>query len=185
MIEFIRFGVARIIGLVVALLLCHGTGWGQESQPEYKFKAAYLYHFAQFVEWPAAAFAAPNSPLVIAVLGQSPFGDELEQAFRDKNINGHPLLVRAIHSPAEALTNCHVLFISSSEKKRLPEILSSLRGASVLTVGETETFTETGGMIKFVSVEKKIKFQINDEAAKSAGLTVRAKLLNLALKPPA
>src|SRR3954471_24378795 len=117
MIEYMRFRAARASCLTAALLLIRATGFGQESQPEYKFKAAYLYHFAQFVEWPREAFAATNSPLVIAVLGQSPFGDELENAFRNKNINGHPLFVRVIQSASEARTNCHVLFVSSSEKK--------------------------------------------------------------------
>jgi len=174
----------RITGyfLAAAMLICGGSCLGEDAAPEYKFKAAYLYHFAQFVGWPAGAFADPKAPLVIAVLGQSPFGDELDHLFRDKTINGHPLAIRTIHSAAEARTNCHVLFISSSEKSRLPELISALRGASVLTVGDHDGFTEAGGMIRFLLVDKKIKFQINDEAAKAAGLTVPAKLLSLAQK---
>jgi hypothetical protein len=182
MTRIISSGRIRGYFLAAAMLFCGGSCLGQDAAPEYKFKAAYLYHFAQFVEWPPGAFANPKAPLVIAVLGQSPFGDELDRLFHGKTLNGHPLAVRTIHSAAEARTNCHVLFISSSEKGRLPELIGALRGASVLTVGENDGFTETGGMIRFVLVDKKIKFQINDDAAKAAGLTVPAKLLSLAQK---
>ena len=169
--------------LAATLLFCACFSRAQQAAPEYQFKAAYLYHFTQFTDWPAQAFSNPTSPFVVAVLGENPFGDELAQAFRGKAINGHPATIRPMHSAAEAATNCHLLFISASEKKALPEILSALRDSSVLTVGDTDTFTEAGGMIKFVWLDKKLQFQINIEAAKNAGLIIRAKLLNLALKP--
>ena len=183
MIDCIRWPTIRTALVLSAVLLGEALANAQEPQPEYKFKAAYIYHFAQFVEWPPKAFPTATSPLVISVLGQNPFGNELERALNQKTINGHPLMVRTVRDPAEALTNCHVLFISSSEKKRLPEIFSILRGASVLTIGETDTFIESGGMIRFLFEEKKIRFEINDEAARAAGLAIRAKLLSLAVKP--
>jgi hypothetical protein len=167
--------------VVAALLPFAGIGRAQEAAPEYKFKAAYLYHFAQLVAWPPEAYASPAAPLCIAVLGQSPFGDELERTFHGKTINGHPLVVRTFSTVAEARTNSQVLFISSSEKSRLREIIAGLRGASVLTVGETDDFTEAGGMIRFLFVEKKLKFRINDDAAKAAGLTIPAKLRELSV----
>src|ERR1019366_9206706 len=80
-------------------------------------------------------------------------------------------------------TNCHILFISSSEKKRLPEIFASLKGASVLTVGETDHFTESGGMINFFLEGTKMRFQINKDAATSAGLKISSKLMSLASRP--
>jgi hypothetical protein len=179
-----RFRVRPISGLVLALRLAVGDGHAQEAQPsEYQIKAAFLYHFAQFVDWPPAAFAQATSPMVIGILGESPFGGDLEQAVRGKSLNNHSLTIKEVRSLADATNTCHILFISSSEKKRLPEIFAGLRGSSVLTVGETDRFTETGGMINFVQQGKKIRFQINEEAAKSAGLKISSKLLSLASRP--
>src|SRR5664279_2589147 len=112
-----------ILVLSLVWLLSVGDGRAQESQPtEYQIKAAFLFNFAKFVEWPPEAFADANSPLVIGVLGENPFGDDLERTIRGKTINNRPLVIKEFRSPAEA-TNCHVLFISTSEKQRLPEIL--------------------------------------------------------------
>jgi hypothetical protein len=100
----------------------------------------------------------------------------------NKTVDRHPLKVMQYRSLAE-VTNCHMLFISSSEKGRLPEILAFLKGSSVVSVGEMDHFTESGGMIKFTLKENKIRFQINNQAATSAGLKVSSKLLALALAP--
>jgi hypothetical protein len=173
----------RIVGLISAALLLGGSGIAQEPKPsEYQLKAAYLFNFAKFVEWPDAAFSAPNSPLVIGVIGKNPFGDRLETTVRGKALNGHPLTVREIRAPDE-ITNCHILFISTSEQERLPQILKGLQNAPILTVGEMDHFIESGGMINFVWVDKTIHFQINDPVAKTAGLKIGSKLLGLATKP--
>ena len=180
---FMRLRATSILGLSLVWLLSVGDGRAQESQPtEYQIKAAFLFNFAKFVEWPPAAFAEATSPMVIGILGENPFGDDLERTIRGKTINNRPLVIKEFRSPAEA-TNCHVLFISTSEKQRLPEILKSLHGTSVLTVGETDRFIETGGMINFVAEGNKIRFQINEVAAESAGLKISSKLLSLASRP--
>ena len=125
-------------------------------------------------------FSETNSPFVIGVLGENPFGDDLEQTLHGKLVNAHPCVVKIMAAISEA-TNCQVLFISASEKKRLSEIFETLRGKSILTVSETDHFTDTGGMINFLVLEKKIRFQINDEAAKVAHLKINSKLLGLAM----
>jgi len=163
----------------------------QESQPtEYQIKAAFLYNFAKFIEWPPEAFAQKESPFVIGILGDNPFGTDLEKAVHNKTVNDRPLEVKECRSVTEA-TNCHILFISSSEKKpsasekkRLSEIFAGLRGNSVLTVGETDGFTENGGMINFVQESNKIRFRISDDAAKAARLKISSKLLSLAVRSP-
>lgn len=179
-----RFGAISLLALGLLMLpLTGGDGRAQEAQPsEYQIKAAFLFNFAKFVEWPPQAFPEATSPLVIGILGDNPFHDDLARTIRNKTIDDHPLLIREFQSPVQA-TNCHLLFISTSEKKRLPEILQTLRGASVLTVGETDGFTESGGMINFVLKGTKIRFQINKNAATSAGLKISSKLLNLAWQP--
>ena len=180
---YMRFRATSFLCLSLILRLAVGAGRAQEAQPsEYQIKAAYLFNFAKFVEWPPRAFTEATSPIVIGILGETRLNADLERTIRDKTVNNRPLAIKECRSPADA-TNCHILFISTSEKKRLPEILEGLRGASVLTVGETDRFTETGGMINFVQESNKIRFQINDGAARSVGLKISSKLLSLALRP--
>jgi hypothetical protein len=175
-----RFHASLVLRLSLVLLLAVGGVRAQEAQPsEYQLKAAFLFNFAKFVEWPVEAFSEPKAPLVIGVLGENPFGEHLERTVHGKTINGHLLMVKELRSPAEA-RDCHILFIGTYEKTRLPEVFESLRGASVLTVGETEHFTEAGGMINFVLEGGKIRFQVNDVAAKGARLKISSKLLSLA-----
>ena len=170
------------LGLNLILLLLAGGHARAQAPTEYQIKAAFLFNFAKFVQWPERAFAQASSPMVIGVLGDNPFHDDLARTVRDKAVDEHPLVVREFRSPAEA-TNCHILFICTSEKERLPGILGALKGTSVLTVGEMERFTELGGMINFVLQGTKTRFQINNEAAARAGLKISSKLLNLALRP--
>jgi hypothetical protein len=168
---------------LIWLLLVGGAGRAQESQPtEYQIKAAFLFNFAKFVQWPPAAFSSVTSPIIIGILGENPFHDDLARTIRNKTVDDHPLLIKELLSPKDA-TNCHLLFISTSEKKRLPEILKGLKGTSVLTVGEMDHFTESGGMINFVMQGNKIRFQINQDEATRARLKISSKLMSLALLP--
>jgi hypothetical protein len=177
-----RFRATLIACLSLALLLPADAS-AQESQPsEYQVKAAFLFNFAKFVEWPPETFAGATSPLVVGILGDSPFGGDLERTIQNKTINNRLIVVKSLHSLAEA-TNCQVLFISTSEKKRLAEIFDGLHGASVLTVSETDGFTEAGGMINFVWEGKKIRFEINNDAARKANLKINSKLLSVAFHP--
>jgi hypothetical protein len=162
-----------------------GSARGQEAGPsEYQMKAAFLYNFAKFVEWPPASLPA-NDPLVIGVLGSDPFDGALENTIRNKTIEGHPVTVRRLKSISEVKT-CHVLFISSSEKKRWPEISEALAGSCVLTVSENwDHFTEAGGMIYFFMDDRHVCFDINVEAARRASLQISSKLILLRKKPPA
>jgi hypothetical protein len=171
--QSMRFLASPILNLSLVLLLAVGGVRAQEYQPsEYQLKAAFLFNFAKFVE----------SPFVIGVLGENPFGGDLERTIRDKTVNGRVLQIKECHSPTEA-KECQILFISNSEKKRLLEILESFRGTSVLTVGETDNFTVSGGIIGFIREGNKIRFQINDQAARSARLKISSKLLSLAARP--
>lgn len=178
-----RFHAISVLGLSLIWLLQAGAiGLAQGTQPtEYQIKAALVFNFAKFVEWPSAAFAGPTSPIVIGILGDNPFRDDLSKTIGSKTIDDHPLVIKEFRSLTEA-TNCHILFISTSEKKQLSEILVAFKGASVLTVGEMSGFTEAGGMVNFVLEGTKIRFQINNEAAAKAQLKISSKLLTLALR---
>lgn len=154
---------------------------GEDSAPsEYQIKSAIIYNFAKFITWPPDAYAQPDSPIVIGVMGKNVFGANLEQAIHDKVVNGRPLEFREIHALAEA-TNCHILFISPSEKAHLPDILGAVRHKSVLTVSEMDQFLEAGGMINLVIENNRIRFEINDDVARQAGLVISSKLLTLAV----
>ncbi len=179
----VRSRAAQVLCLGLALLLAAPVGRAQDAQPsEYQIKAAFVFNFAKFVQWPQPALSAPTSPIVIGILGDNPFRDDLERTIKNKLVDEHPLVIKEFRAAADA-TNCHLLFISATEKKRLPEILETLKGTSVLTVSETDGFIEAGGMINFVQQGTKLRFQINKEAANKAALKVSSKLLSLAWTP--
>jgi hypothetical protein len=152
--------------------------------PEYQLKAVFLFNFAQFVDWPASAFPNSQTPLVIGILGQDPFGSYLDETVRGETVHDRPLVVRRYRS-VEEITTCHILFISRREGRRLKGILDSLRGRSVLTVSDADHFATHGGMIRFVTDHKRIRFRINLEAARAASLTLSSKLLRPAEIVPA
>lgn len=178
---FMLCSARQMLGLSLSLLLTVVSGRAQDSRPsEYQLKAAFLFNFAKFVEWPSDAFVEATSPFIIGTLGGNPFGGDLERTIRDKKINNRVIIFKEFRTLTEA-TNCHILFINASERPRLPEIVAGLRRTSVLTVSEMEGFTGSGGMINFVQEHNKIRFQINDEAAKAANLRISSKLLSIAL----
>jgi hypothetical protein len=164
----------------VAVLLCVLTVVAQaQSAPEYQVKAAFLFNFAKFVEWPADAFASSDAPLQICVLGQDPFGHDFEQTIEEKTVNGHRLEI--IHpSGLPQARACQIIFVAASEGPRLREILRDLRGAGVLTVGDAAGFARMGGIINFVLDDSRVRFEINLQAAERAHLKLSARLLTVA-----
>ena len=176
------FGLSTVLaGVFFFVLLAAFSSGAQTAQPsEYQVKAAFLFNFAKFVDWPATAFPAPASPVIIGVLGKNVFGDSLEQTLHNKSINNRPVELKIFQTVAEA-TNCHVLFISTSEKGHLAKTLAALQGTSILTVSEMDEFISAGGMINFVIEDSKIHFEINDSAAEKAGLKISSKLLSLSI----
>lgn len=171
----------KVVGgfLVLGLLCMLNTGVKAQASSEYQVKAAFLYNFAKFVDWPAEAFAGSNGMLVIGVIGDDPFGGSLDQAINGKTINGRPLVVRRLRW-GQDLRSCHIIFISSSERQRLKQIIESLRGVSVLTVGDMGQFNQQGGIINFILEANKVRFEINSRGADQARLKVSSKLLSLA-----
>jgi len=171
--------VARVLGCGLLLAgLWSGPAPAQVAK-EYQIKAAYLYNFAKFVEWPARRFANDQSPLIIGFLGKDPVGAELETIARDHKINGRRIVIKQVETAAEA-GGVHLLFFADGAGRRVAETLAALKGAAVLTVGESDAFIATGGMINFVHEADKVRFEINAEAAGSAGLKISAQLLKLA-----
>jgi hypothetical protein len=167
------------VALLCLIIGLNFRGLGEDQPSEYQVKAAFLFNFAKFVEWPPEAFAGTNSPIVLGILGKNVFGNDLEKTIRDRKVNNHAFQFTNFTSIADA-TNCHILFISPSEKENFSKIINGLHNASTLTVSETEGFIKAGGMINFKFEGNNIRFEISDEAAKKAGLKISSKLLSLA-----
>jgi uncharacterized protein DUF4154 len=168
--------------LRLAVLLLAAAGPAAAQVGEYELKAAFLYNFVKFVEWPPDAFAGERSPLAICVYGEDPFGSSLDGAVRGETLGERSLIVQRPERLDE-LRDCQVLFVSRSERQRMPEVLSRVEGQPVLTVGDTDGFLRAGGMINFVLEENKVRFLINQEAAERSRVRISSKLLRLAMGP--
>src|SRR6202165_5378159 len=119
------------------------AGDASESS-EYLIKAGFIYNFAKFVEWPSGAFAEPDSPIVIGVLGTDPFGTILDRIVEDKKIGSRGFVVKRLKwgKDLRDLKECKILFVSSSEKPHIDDFLQMVKGLPILTVGETPGFAE-------------------------------------------
>jgi len=146
---------------------------------EYPVKAAFLFNFAKFVEWPADAFKGHDDPFAICVIGQNPFGGALEDIVRDKTVANRGFVVRGV-SNAQQASKCQIVFVAASERKRFHALLEDLKGRSILTVGEAEDFTANGGVINFKLKDARVRIEIDTGAAERAKLRISSKLLSLA-----
>ena len=168
------------------MLFCLGlnVARGQTVSHEYPLKAVFLFDFAQFTDWPTNAFDKPDSPLVIGVLGDDPFGSLLDDAVRDEIVNGRKFVVER-YRRVEDIKTCHILFISLSETRHLDKIVAALKGKSVLTVSEIDNSAYNGVCVQFITENNKIRFRINADSLKEAYLTMSSQLLRLAETIPA
>jgi hypothetical protein len=139
-------------------------------------KAAFLYNFVKFVEWPATS--SQTGPVALCVLGKDPFDGELERATEGKTVNGRSLVVRRVNDATSA-QSCQVLFVSASEAARAPEVMKRVAGWSVLTVSDIDRFSDLGGIINFLMDGQRVRFRINQGAAERASLRISSKLLQL------
>jgi len=146
----------------------------QVSQ-EYKVKAAFLYNLGRMVEWPEGA---NSGDLVMCFFGEESFGNELD-SLKDKSIKDRPLKFRR-NVQLDSIEQCHILFISEEEQENLEDIVYALNNLPVLTVGESESFAERGGIVNLPQIKGRIRIEININAAQNAGLKMSSKLLTLA-----
>ena len=173
------------IGASLALLLCLPAGVTAVSGTELpgikeqQVKAAFIYNFLKFVEWPASRFQDTNSPFVIGVLGKCPISAQLEDTVKGRKINGREIIVKTVDT-LEAAKATYLLFVAASEDSRLDTWMPDLVSTNVLTVGESDQFGKGGGIIKFVLEGDKLRFEINMDAADRARLKISAQLQKLA-----
>jgi len=172
---FARWGRILAAGLWWLLL---PAAVAQPIAREYQVKAVFLFNFTQFVEWPAAAFPAPNAPLIIGIMGDDPIGPFLEEAIRDEKAGDHPLELRRFQRGEPV--DCHVFYLNRSETNRLGPMLDGLGGKPVLTVSDADFAARRGAMIRFLNENNRIRLRINLEAARRSNLTISSKLLRSA-----
>jgi hypothetical protein len=171
-----RVGLAFV--LVAGVALSAGRARAQPAPAEYQVKAAYLLNFARFVEWPAGVLPA-SSPLNIAIVGDDPFGGALDEVLRGKSANGHAIQLRHLRWD-DTLAPSQIIFISASEEGHLSQILRFIGRDSVLTVSDIDRFSLRGGVIEFLMVGDRVRFDINRTSAAAAQLNISSKLLNVA-----
>ncbi|RKY12525.1 MAG: hypothetical protein DRP65_01040 [Planctomycetota bacterium] len=198
-----------MILVFLGALAGHAIGGGDDSAPtrEYQVKAAFIYNFIKFIEWPGPAGAEAdqksdenNEPITIGIIGENPFGNTFETVTKKKIKNKQVVIkhfggfeknnikyredskTKYKYKDADALKACQVLFVSGSESEYCKEIIDIVKDSYVLTIGENKDFLKTGGIIEFATEQKKVKFAINLIAAENAQLKIRSKLLRLAKK---
>jgi hypothetical protein len=166
---------------IFSLALADGTERtkAQTTAEEYRVKAAFIFHFAQLVDWPPETQTATDNSLVLCTLGEDPFQGMLEVTVAGKAIGNRVIRVRHLGKLLD-IQACQILFLGKEQSKRFPLLVTNLRNAPVLTVGETAGFLDAGGMIDFLLEENKVRFDINLNAAEAAGLKIGSRLLILA-----
>ncbi len=167
----------------LALVLCLSAGAAGSEElgaaPEHEVKAAFLFNFTRFVEWPRSAFASPDAPFVIGIVGKDDVEASLALVAKDKTVNGRRLEVRRVD--ARLARSCQLVFLPRQEEARAQEVLDAVSGLPVLTVSEFEGFTEQDGVINFVVQDRRVRFEINPTEAPGHHLKISSKLLQLAI----
>ncbi len=174
-----RSVLMRVAAAAALTLICTFTADAQPApRSEYEIKAAYLFTFGKFVDWPPRP-ARDESAITICVLGADPFGPVLDSTLAGATIRGRKVSLRRLTGPDNA-AGCHIVFVSASEERRVSTIVPALNQSGALTVSDMPQFASHGGMIQFVSAASRVRFEINLLSAREAGLTMSSELLRVA-----
>lgn len=166
--------------LVNFVILTSHAQMGFTTYPtEYQVKAKYLYNFARFVEWPDQSFTHKSTPYTIGILGEDPFGIDLDKTVEGKKIKGRNFIIKRFNEISD-FQYCHILFISLNEQEKTKRVIKKLKGSSILTVSDIENFAEDGGIINFFMTEEKIRFKINFQSANASNLKISSQILRQA-----
>jgi len=174
-------GACALAAAICVLAVDYSRAQSEVQPPEYRVKAAFLYKFGGYIEWPERAFARADSPIAIGVMGADALADELAEIVAGRNVNGRPVSVRKLRA-GDSIAGLHVLFIGRSDSGRLPEILAAAKGRPLLTVTESEQALDLGSVINFVVVDDKVRFDVALVPAEQGSLKISARLLAVARK---
>lgn len=172
------------IGSVCLVLAVAGAGAplrvaSDESPTEYEVKAALLFKFVSFVEWPSESFPEVDTPIRIGILGEDPFGEILDRTIKGKTIRNRTVEAKRATS-LEELTSCHIVFIAQSDTSNTAAITATLHKHHILTVGDSPGFAIKGGVINLIEQDGKIGFEINAKSAQQAHIHISSQLMSLA-----
>lgn len=170
---------ARVVMVVLLCAVFPSPAAIAQSATEDQVKAAYLFNFAKFIEWPAEAFDRADAPINFCTLGRSPVVDQMDSSVRGKSISGRIVMVKHLHAPEET-KGCHLVFLAASAGKQQQKLLLAAKGLPILLVAETSGFARAGGTIDFIMENSRLIFEVNINAAESAHLKISSKLLALA-----
>jgi hypothetical protein len=164
--------------LVVMIMAIFVTGFvSAQRATEYQVKAAFLYNFTKFLEWPPAAIGSPSEPFVVGILGADPFGTHLTEIVAGESAFGKPIVIRHFSEPA-SMSACHILYINLPG--RTAEAVKALYGKPVLTVSDDPDFCANGGIMRFFPENEMIRLEISPTAAKASNLIISSKLMRIA-----
>jgi hypothetical protein len=183
--DLLKRSVASAFVVLCGLFAFHAFARsGQSPSSEADIKAAFIYNFAQFIDWPSRAFPSRTAPFTMCTIGD-PAEGTLEKTVEGEKLNGRSIVVRRL-GPTDSLKGCHLVYVGALEAKRSMEIITAAArnfatdGAPVLTVGDSEDFIELGGIIRFTESDHRVRFEINPEAAQRVSLRINSRLLRLA-----
>jgi hypothetical protein len=171
-----NFAVPSMLVIAVALCLARSA---YAASREYQVKAAFIYNFTQFIEWPKDAFSSPDAPFVIAIVGDDPFDGALDKILASKSVGSRPIVTRHFGSVGD-IGPCQILFVSTTADTSLRAVVEKTGNAPVLTVGESEELLSAGGAVRLFLEDGKMRFQINPDVLEAARLKASAKLMQLA-----
>jgi YfiR/HmsC-like len=171
--------VGAVIGMAGLCVAFSAAPAFAQSVTDDQVKAAYVFNFAKFIQWPAEVFATADAPMNFCVLGRSPVVDELDSSMNGKSVNGHAIVVKHLHGPDE-IKGCHLVFLAASAGKQQQKLIQTAKGSTVLLVAEMPGFAHAGGTINFIMENGRLIFEVNIIAAESAHLKINSKLLALA-----
>lgn len=153
---------------------------GDQGVDEYTLKAAYLEKFHKYVEWPEAVFEDGKAPFVLAIFGKDPFEERIDKILKGKSHGTHPVKVVRVKEDVEELAGAHIVFVTDRKKAEIAAITKQLAGKHVLIVGESKDLAQKGAIVNFYLADTNVRFEVNPQAAKRAGLKISSSLLKLA-----
>ena len=175
----LRRSLASLVVFTLLGMLMPSAMAAPNGPQEYQVKAVFLFNFTQFIGWPPATPAEAQTPIVIGILGDDPFGSYLDDTVRGEKVGDRPLVVRR-YRHLDDVDDCQILFISRSEAMHFEQIAARLKDRSILTVSDADQSGKRGGIVRFVTEKDRVKLHISVNSAKDAGLTISSKLLRVA-----
>ena len=166
----------RFVRQLAGMLLWCTLAWAAPPAAEHQLKAVYLFNFGQFVEWPPEAFASPDAPFVIGILGEDPVAETLEAVVHGESLHGRRVVVSRFEQPS-GIGPCHIVYIGRGEAARLDAALAAVRGRAVLTVSDVGGAEHRGAVIALFTESNRIRMRINVGEARAGNLVISSKLL--------